>query len=230
MNRKDLIVRRALRGTIRFILKILTRVEVNGLEKVPLKGGCIIAVNHMSRIDSALVFAFVKRDDLTALVADKYLKVFWIKWLVERVQGIWLHREDSDFRALRAARDYLKSGGMLGIAPEGTRSRTGMLNTAKNGVAYLADKAGVPVIPAAVYGSEDAMYKIRHFRRPHVVLNFGDPLYLPSVERQDRSDQLARNTDEIMCAIAAMLPSSYHGAYAGHPRLKALLGNAIPGS
>jgi 1-acyl-sn-glycerol-3-phosphate acyltransferase len=184
----------------------------------------------MSRIDSALVFAFVKRDDLTALVADKYLKVFWIKWLVERVQGIWLHREDSDFRALRAARDYLKSGGMLGIAPEGTRSRTGMLNTAINGVAYLADKAGVPVIPAAVYGSEDAMYKIRHFRRPHVVLNFGDPLYLPSVERQDRSDQLARNTDEIMCAIAAMLPSSYHGAYAGHPRLKALLGNAIPGS
>lgn len=230
MRSQDLFVRHALRGSIRFLLKKLAHVEVNGLGKVPPKGGCIIAVNHMSRIDSALVFAWVKRDDLTALVADKYLKVFWIRWLVERVQGIWLHREDSDIRAMRAARDYLQSGGALGIAPEGTRSSTGMLNIAKSGVAYLADKTNVPVVPVAVYGSEDAMYKIRHFQRPHIVLQFGEPLYLPSVQRQDRSDQLARNTDEIMCAIAAMLPASYHGAYAGHPRLKALLGSTVSGS
>jgi len=230
MNRKDLFVRRALRGTIHILVNLLMHVEIHGLEKVPSKGGCIIAVNHMSRLDSALVFSCVKRDDLTALVADKYLKVFWIRWLVERVQGIWLHREDSDFRALRAARDYLKSGGMLGIAPEGTRSRTGKLSAAKNGVAYLADKANVPVLPVAVYGSEDAMVKIRHLHRPHIVIQFGDPLNLPLVERQDRSDQLSRNTDEIMCAIAAMLPASYRGAYADHPRLKTLLESAMPGS
>ncbi|MBN1535652.1 MAG: 1-acyl-sn-glycerol-3-phosphate acyltransferase [Anaerolineales bacterium] len=230
MKQKDLFVRRTLRTIIRLLLKILARVEVNGLEKIPATGGCIIAVNHFSRLDSALVFAFVKRDDLTALVADKYLKVFWIRWLVDRVQGIWLHREESDFRAMRAARNYLKSGGVLGIAPEGTRSQTGKLIPAKNGVAYLADKAQVPVVPVAVYGSEDAMQKIRRFQRPHIFLQIGDPLYLPSVAHQDRSDQLAHNTDEIMCAIAAMLPPSYHGAYASHPRLKALLGNASPGS
>lgn len=230
MNPKDLFARRALRATIRFLLNLLTHVEVNGLEKVPSSGGCIIAVNHLSRLDSALVFAWVKRDDLSALVADKYLKVFWIRWLVERVHGIWLHREDSDLRAMRAARDYLISGGLLGIAPEGTRSQTGKLSLAKNGVAYLADKANVPVVPVAVYGSEDAMEKIRHLRRPHIVLQIGNPLHLPPVDRQDRSVQLARNTDEIMCSIAAMLPSSYHGAYAGHPCLKALLGSVVTGS
>jgi 1-acyl-sn-glycerol-3-phosphate acyltransferase len=230
MDRKDLFVHRTLRTTIHGLLKLLAHVEVSGIDNVPPTGGCIIAVNHLSRLDSAVIFGWVKRDDLTALVADKYLKVFWIRWLVERIHGIWLHREDSDFRALRAARDYLKSGGLLGIAPEGTRSQTGKLIPAKSGVAYLADKAGVPVVPAAVYGSEDAMYKIRHLRRPHIVLRVGKPLHLPQVDRQDRSDQLATNTDEIMCAIAAMLPAIYHGAYANHPRLKALLASAIPGS
>jgi 1-acyl-sn-glycerol-3-phosphate acyltransferase len=229
MDRKDLYVRRSLRTIIRGLLKLLARVEVNGLENVPSTGGCIIAVNHLSRLDSALVFGWVKRDDLTALVADKYLKVFWIRWLVDRIHGIWLHREDSDIRAMRAARDYLMGGGALGIAPEGTRSQTGKLIQAKSGVAYLADKAHVPVIPVAVYGSEDAMYKIRHLRRPHIVVRIGKPLQLPEVERQDRSDQLASNTDEIMCAIAAMLPVTYRGAYADHPRLKALLGSAVPG-
>ncbi len=229
MDRKDLFVRRSLRAIIHGLLNVLAHVEVTGLENVPSTGGCIIAVNHMSRLDSALVFAWVKRDDLTALVADKYLKVFWIRWLVDRIHGIWLHREESDFRAMRAARDYLMGGGALGIAPEGTRSQTGKLILAKSGVAYLADKAHVPVIPVAVYGSEDAMFKIRHLQRAHMVVRIGKPLHLPQVERQDRSDQLARNTDEIMCAIAAMLPAAYRGAYANHPRLKALLGSAVPG-
>ncbi len=228
MNRKDLFIRRTLRTIVHILFKLLAHVEVSGLEKVPSSGACIIAVNHLSRLDSALVFALIKRDNLTALVADKYIKVFWIRWLIERVQGIWLHREDSDLRAMRAARDYLISGGMLGIAPEGTRSRTGMLQPAKTGVAYLADKTGVPVIPVAVYGSENAMQKIMHLRRPHIFLNIGSPLHLPPVARQGRSDQLVSNTDEIMCAIAVMLPASYRGAYAGHPRLKALLASAMP--
>ncbi|NMC11808.1 MAG: 1-acyl-sn-glycerol-3-phosphate acyltransferase [Chloroflexi bacterium] len=229
MSRKDLFVRRTLRSIVRFLFRLLTNVEVKGLERIPASGGCIIAVNHFSRLDAAIAFAYIDREDLTALVADKYLKVFWIRWLVDRVKGIWLHREESDIRALRAARDYLLAGGALGIAPEGTRSQTGKLAQAKTGVAYLADKAGVPVVPAAVYGSEDAMYKLIRLHRPHLVLSIGNPLVFPPIGRENRTEQLEMNTDEIMCAIAVMLPESYHGAYAGHPRLQALLRNAVSG-
>ncbi|MEN6393645.1 MAG: lysophospholipid acyltransferase family protein [Anaerolineaceae bacterium] len=229
MKRKDLWVPHSLRSIIRFLFNVLTKVEVSGVDRVPSTGGCIIAVNHLSRLDAGVVFAFANRDDLTALVADKYLKVFWIRWLINRVHGIWLNREELDVHAMRAALEYLVSGGALGIAPEGTRSRTGKLIQAKPGVAYLADKARVPVVPAAVYGSEDAMYKLRHLRRPHIVLSIGKPLVFPPVDRQNRAEQLAKNTDEIMCAIAAMLPPAYRGAYAGHPRLQALLANAVNG-
>ena len=115
------------------------------------------------------------------------------------------------------------NGGMLGIAPEGTRSRTGALIQAKTGTAYLADKAGVPVVPAAIYGSESAMRQLFHLHRPAIHIEFGKPFTLEPVSRSNRDADLQRNTDEIMCRIAAMLPQRYWGVYAGHPRLIELL-------
>ncbi len=112
---------------------------------------------------------------------------------------------------------------MLGIAPEGTRSRTGALIQAKTGTAYLADKARVPVVPAAIYGSESAVRQLFHLHRPAIHIQFGKPLMLEPVSRSNREADLQRNTDEIMCRIAAMLPERYWGVYAEHPRLIELL-------
>ena len=197
--------------------------EVVGLENLPAQGGCIVACNHLSRIDPALVFALGKRRDMTALVADKYKRNLFIRPLIVAVGGIWINREEADVHALREARQFLKDGGMLGIAPEGTRSQTGALIQAKTGTAYLADKAGVPVVPRAIYGSELAMRQLFHLRRPAIHIEFGKPLMLEPVSRSNRDADLQRNTDEIMCRIAAMLPERYWGVYAGHPRLIELL-------
>jgi 1-acyl-sn-glycerol-3-phosphate acyltransferase len=123
---------------------------------------------------------------------------------------------------LREARQFLRNGGMLGIAPEGTRSHTGALIQAKTGTAYLADKARVPVVPAAVYGSESAVRQLFSFHRPAIHIEFGKPFTLEPINRLTRDADLQRNIDEIMCRIAAMLPQRYWGVYAGHPRLKAL--------
>jgi 1-acyl-sn-glycerol-3-phosphate acyltransferase len=177
----------------------------------------------MSRIDPVLVFAVGKRRDMTALVADKYKRNLFIRPLIVAVGGIWINREEADVHALREARQFLKDGGMLGIAPEGTRSQTGALIQAKTGVAYLADKAGVPVIPGAVYGSESAIRQLFHLRRPAIHFQFGKPLMLTPLSRSNRDADLQRNTDEIMCRIAAMLPERYWGVYAGHPKLIELL-------
>ncbi|MCX8063127.1 MAG: 1-acyl-sn-glycerol-3-phosphate acyltransferase [Anaerolineales bacterium] len=214
---------RRFRSILRFLFNLLTRVEVTGLDKVPLSGGCILATNHLSRLDPPLLFMLIERDDLTALVADKYKKYPLIPWLVRVLKGIWLNREEADFRALKDAIQYLKQGGLLGIAPEGTRSRTKGLLPGKHGVAYLADKAAVPVIPAAINGTDGAIYKILTLRRPRIRVVFGDPIYLPPVERERREEILQRNTDEILCQIAALLPPQYRGAYANHPRLKEIL-------
>src|SRR5574338_1247192 len=109
-------MRRFLRWLLRVIFKLFARVEVIGLETVPKKGGLIIAVNHLSYVDAPLVFALIDRPDLTAMVADKYLKNPLFRWMVNIVNGIWINREAADLSALRQARDYLKNGGALGIA------------------------------------------------------------------------------------------------------------------
>ena len=212
-----------IRAVARFLFKLLTRLEVSGLENVPLQGACILAVNHLARIDPALVFAMLEREDVTGLVADKYLRYPFYRWIANALKGIWINREEADINALRAARNFLLSGGMLGIAPEGTRSRTGALIAAKTGVAYLADKARVPIVPVAVYGTEKAIRELLRLRRPTLKISFGKPFHLPPLAGSDRSAALQRYTEEIMCQIAAMLPPPYRGVYADHPRLKELL-------
>ena len=208
---------------MRLIFKILTRVEVTGLENVPRQGPAIIATNHMSLADPPLIFAVVKRKDVTALITDTYEHKIPICWLVNGAGGIWINREQADSRALRQALGHLASGGLLGVAPEGTRSKVGSMIPAKTGVAYLAGKAGVPVIPAAVSGSEIAFREMRHFRRPLLKMQFGRLFCLPPVDRKNREFELGRNTDEIMCRIAAMLPEKYWGVYRDHPRLAELI-------
>ena len=216
-------IRQFLHAAVNFLFKLLSRVEVVGLDNLPVQGGCIVACNHLSRIDPVLVFALGKRRDMTALVADKYKRNLFIRPLIVGVGGIWINREEADIHALKEAHQFLRGGGMLGIAPEGTRSRTGALIAAKTGTAYLADKAEVPVVPAAVYGSESAIRQLFHLRRPAIHIEFDKPFALEPVSRANRDADLQRNTDEIMCRIAAMLPQRYWGVYAEHPRLKELL-------
>jgi len=216
-------LRSALLSIVRFLFGLLTHLEKEGLGNVPEKGGAILAANHLSRVDAPLVFALVKRNDTTGLVADKYKKHIFLRPLIEAVHGIWINREQADFQALRAAREYMQKGGLLGIAPEGTRSRTGALRQAKTGVAYLADRAAVPIVPIAIWGTEKTFSELYRFRRARVKIRFGKPFSLPPLERGNRSGALKHNTDEIMCRIAAMLPPEYRGVYADHPRLKELL-------
>jgi 1-acyl-sn-glycerol-3-phosphate acyltransferase len=215
--------RKILQAIARFLFRLLSHVEVIGLGNVPPQGGLILASNHLGRLDAPLVFTVVERDDVTALVADKYIHNPFFNWMVNGVHGIWINRETADFRALRVARDYLQQGGALGVAPEGTRSRTRSLIQAKTGVAYLADKTGVPVVPVAIIGTEDAISKLIHLRRPRIQIRFGKPFCLEPSERHARGSSLDQNTDEIMCRIAALLSPEYRGVYAGHPRLQELL-------
>jgi len=216
--------RAALRSIIRFLFNLLTHIEVEGLDNIPTSGGAILSANHLGRLDSAFVFMFLEREDASGLVADKYKRYILLRPLIDAVGGIWINRDEADFQALRVARQYLQNGGMLGIAPEGTRSKTGALMPAKTGVAYLADKAGVPIIPVGITGTEKAFRELFRIRRPRLTVHFGKPFSLPRLERGERSANLRANTDEIMCRIAALLPEEYRGVYRDHPRLVELLG------
>jgi 1-acyl-sn-glycerol-3-phosphate acyltransferase len=216
-------LRNLLRSGIKFLFFVLSDFDVKGLDNIPPEGGVILAVNHLSRLDAPLIFMLLKRGDATALVADTYQENSFFRWIVEAVDGIWINRKQADFQALREAQKYLEGGGLLGVAPEGTRSNNGALMQAKIGMAYLAEKARVPVVPTAIYGTETISHKLSRLKRPKLYVQFGQPVRFPPLKQSGRSKALEKNTDEIMCQIAAMLPEAYRGAYADHPRLQELL-------
>ncbi len=216
-------LRSILHGLMRFLFALLSQVKTEGLENLPERGAAILAANHLALVDAPLIFAILRRSDVTGLVGDTHKKNPFLRPLIETVHGIWINRQQADLQALRAAREFLQQGGMLGIAPEGTRSRTGALIEAKTGAAYLADKVGVPVIPIAIWGTENTVKKWRQFSRPQLFVRVGEPFCLPPLARADRNAALQHNTDEIMCQIAALLPPQYRGFYANHPRLQELL-------
>jgi len=207
----------------RILFFLLSRLRVTGKEHLPREGGYIAAANHLSVIEVPLAYCLLNRYDVTGLVAKNHQKNALFRWLINMLDGIWLSREEIDTRALRAARDHLQNGGVLGIAPEGTRSKTGALNEAKTGVAFLADQAKVPILPVAVSGTWQITSEILKLKRPVIEVNIGQVFMLPPVDRKTRDYDLQQNTDEIMCQLAALLPPENRGFYADHHRLKELL-------
>ena len=206
-------IRKALKVIFRILFRLFTTVEISGLENVPQKQGFILAPNHLGVMDAPLMFAMIPREDVSALVAKKHQKNLLFSLVVNIVGGIWLNRDEADTQALRAAIKFLQNGGVLGISPEGTRSKSGTLLPGKTGIAYVADKANAPVLPAAITGTHQGIKRLLTFHRPHITIRFGELLTFQPLERKNRDRQMKENTDFIMCQIAAMLPPEYRGAY-----------------
>ena len=216
-------IRSILRCLVIVLAAILTRTKISGKDNIPTEGGVLMTANHLSAIDPALIFMALGRQDATGFVAKKHQANPFYRIVVNLVDGIWLNRYEADTQALRKARTHLMNGGIFGLAPEGTRSLTGALINGKTGAAYLADIANVPIQPIAIIGTEGAGHRLIKLERPKIEVIFGELYILPSIDRKDREAGLQRNTDEIMCRIAALLPPRYRGVYADHPRLKELL-------
>jgi 1-acyl-sn-glycerol-3-phosphate acyltransferase len=215
------------RATLLAILKKLTGwitdIEYYGLENIPKEGGLIITLNHISYLDSVVLIVNPVRSDLTALVTDKYQKNPIFRYFINSAEGIWIDRTKADFAAFKVAIEVLKQGKVLGVAPEGTRSKTGQLNEGKPGTVLLTMKTNVPILPVGVIGTEDGFSKLKRFQKPKMVANFGKPYHLPPMTRENKETYMQDCTEEIMCQIAALLPESYRGFYANHARVKELL-------
>ena len=213
------------RFIIRLILHLIAQVEISGFENMPSTQGYVIAANHIGRLDAAMGYYILDRPDIIVIVAEKYERYAITRWLTHVVNGIFIDRYNADVGALRQTLRRLQEGGILTMTPEGTRSKSGNLIEAKPGGIFLAWKAGVPILPVALTGTEDAVVKdrLKHFKRLHIRVVAGKPFMLPVVKGKDRDAAMQEYTEEVMCRIAALLPSERRGFYADYPRLKELL-------
>lgn len=215
--------RETLRNILNRLVRIFARVRFEETELVPPQGGLLLVTNHLSRLDTILLFISPARPDITALVADKYLKYPLFRFILDTGGVIYLDRATADFGAIRAAVQALKEGRCLGIAPEGTRSTGEQLLEGKPGAVLVALKAGVPIVPVGIAGTERVFRRMFTLQRPRLTIRYGPVFTLPPLDTSRREEQMKLATDEIMCRIAMLLPERYHGFYRGHPRLKELL-------
>jgi 1-acyl-sn-glycerol-3-phosphate acyltransferase len=209
---------------IRIILTLIAKVEVSGLENIP-PGSFILASNHLGRLDSAILLYALEREDIIMPIAEKYKNHPIFGLLGRSVNAVWLNRFEADLQAMRQILARMEQGGLMVIAPEGTRSKTEALLPGKPGAAFLAAKSGYPVLPVALTGTEDRVIlkNLKRFRRSKITATAGKPFMIEAPRGKGREEALQQATDEIMCQIAAMLPKKYRGVYAEHPRLKEIL-------
>jgi 1-acyl-sn-glycerol-3-phosphate acyltransferase len=216
---------RIFRFIVRLTLNLIAKVEIVGFENVPASGGFVIASNHIGRLDAALAYYVLDRSNIIMFLAEKYEKYAFYRWLVKLTNGIFIDRYNADFRTVRETLRRLQRGQILAITPEGTRSRSGALMEARPGGLYMAMKAGLPILPVGMTGTDDRLVveSLKHFKRLKIKAVAGATFRLPSVSGADREAALKRYTDDVMCRIAVLLPEERRGVYALHPRLQELL-------
>ncbi len=205
---------RDLRNVFQALFRVLVRLHIEGLEHVPAQGPFIMLSNHLSLIDAPAVFVAMPRT-LYVLAAEKYERNLFFGSLLRVAGAVFINRGEADRDAIRQTLALLEDGHCLGMAVEGTRSRTGGLQQGKAGAAYFATRAGVPILPAVCWGTEKVFPSLLRLRRAEVHVRFGPPIRLPA--GRARSADLDRYTEELMVTLARMLPEEYRGIYRHHP-------------
>jgi 1-acyl-sn-glycerol-3-phosphate acyltransferase len=172
-----------------------------------------VALNHISIFDTPVMLTVI-RHRVMAFTADKHKQNPLYRPLLVAMGTIWVRRGEVDRQALRQALAWLNQGGVLGVAPEGTRARGPYaLQEGKPGIAYLATRADVPILPVGISGSERLKGNLPRLRRTDLRVAVGEPIRLPRSGRV-RAAELREFTDLIMVRIAELLPEEYRGVYA----------------
>lgn len=197
----------------RIFMHTVSDFKVTGRENWPPEGQrFILASNHMSYFDSTAMAAAIIYN-ISGFTAAKYKK-HYLRPIFQMGAPVWIEQDSPDRKALMLGIKIIKQDNPFFIAPEGTRSKTQSLQEGKDGTAFVATRTNSPIIPTAVWGTEQVFKKLR----PQVRLHFGKPFYLPA--GRAKGEQLTAYTERIMCAIAALLPEKYHGYYAGNPLIE----------
>ncbi len=202
------------RPVFRLLFHILCDIEIKGRENVPARGAYLVSANHLSIIDPPFVLAFWPRA-LEALGAVEVLDRPFQGWLMRSYGAMAVHRGQADRSVLEAIVARLSAGLPVLVDPEGRRSHVPGLQEARPGVAYLAARCVVPVVPVGMTGTESATAAWRRLRRATLRMVIGQPLHLPPIDlrSRQRKQALRANTEAVMRAIAAVLPEEYRGVY-----------------
>jgi cytidylate kinase len=191
----------------RFVTMTFIRTTYLGLENVPKTGAFLVAPNHRSVVDFFLVGPLTRRR-LRYLGKDSIWEVKWFVPIANALGGIPVHRGTADRASMTRCIDALRGGEPLVLFPEGTRKAGPVIEELFDGVSYIALKAGVPILPVGIGGSDKVLPKGSFFPRPRrVTVIVGEPMYAPAAGRSAR-----KSAPEMTAQLHARIQSLYDEA------------------
>jgi 1-acyl-sn-glycerol-3-phosphate acyltransferase len=208
VNRSPLWFYRLARAVVITFCKIWFRVSYEGTERLPSSGSYVVAPIHRSNVDTFVVGCMTRRR-LRFMAKDSLWKFKPLGAFIETVGGFPVNRGTADVEAIKTALKLLETEPVV-LFPEGARQTGPIVQPLFDGAVYVAAKAGVPIVPVGVGGSERCMPKGSKFiypRKIHVLV--GDPISPPPIvgRRVDRTE-LAKTTEELSNSLQALFDAA----------------------
>ncbi len=178
--------------------------RVVGAENMPDEGGALIASNHLSHLDPPVVGTAIRRRTYYFAASELFSNPVF-GFIIRKCYAFPVKRGSGDRRALKAAIELLAGGELLTMFPEGTRSHTGELGEFDLGAALAASRAGVPIIPCALTGTNDVLPRgASRIRRGKVAVGFAEPIDTLQFGEKPGKEELRRITEQVEEAIRTM--------------------------
>ena len=180
MNRTD-VVWTVGRYTIGTMVRLITPLRNYGAERVPREGGLVFALNHFSWLDPP-TFGTLSPRTMYYLAKAEAHRVPGLGQLIRAFGAVSVRRGESDREAVRLMRQIVREGHALGLFVEGTRQRAGVPGRVQPGAAMVALQEGVPVLPAAIHGTQ--YWRVGNWHPISVV--WGEPMVFEGLPRSGK--------------------------------------------
>ena len=194
------------------LVRIVCRIDAQELEKVPPSGPLLVVFNHINFLEAPLFYLLMRPRRMFGVMKVEISRVPIIKGIVRRWGGIPLKRGAPPSAAFRRVGELLAEGAIIGLAPEGTRSRDGHLQQGNPGVVTLALQNDAPILPVVHHGSQNLWRNMRRLRRTEIRFKVGTPFRLAAPEKLNKESR-RRLTDQMMKQLALLLPEELRGDY-----------------
>jgi len=193
--------------TLRGFFRLVYQAWEEGLENVPDRGACVLASNHQSFLDPPLLATAIPHRQVFFLAKRELFSVPFLGPFLRACGCVEVDRKGREVdkrRALDGARVRLEDGRLVGIYPEGTRSRDGRLRPARSGVAVLALRTGAPVVPAAVFQTRESVQRRMLPCGPPFGIRFGPPMRFGK-DPDPSEERIQEVRDRVMASIQKLI-------------------------
>jgi 1-acyl-sn-glycerol-3-phosphate acyltransferase len=180
---------------------------LSGLEPV------ILAVNHINFLEVPILVSHSYPLRMTGLVKEETWKNPFMAFLLNTYKCVPINRKGAFSEAFKRVRERLDGGFFVIVAPEGTRSKNGVLARGKAGIIELALYTGAPILPVVHFGGERIWHNLKHFKRTPFCFKVGRPFHINSEEHPDKAKR-EKILNEVMGQMARLLPENMRGVYA----------------